>query len=239
MNSPQAAAAIVIPVYNHARHVAEVISAARPLGLPLYVVDDGSCDETGALLDGIAAITLLRHRQNLGKGAALLTGFSAAARDGHRWALSIDGDGQHRPDDAAALLAAVADGRRCLVVGCRQGMEGNANVPWTSTFGRAFSNFWVRAAGGPRLADSQSGFRLYPLPETLALPVRARRYQYEVEVLVRARRQGLAVREAPIGVVYQLPGERVSHFRPWQDFWRNSQTFNRLIWERLLWRGRR
>ncbi len=238
MNSPQTVA-IVIPVFNHARHVAEVIGAARPLGLPLYVVDDGSSDGTGALLDRCPDITLLRHRHNLGKGAALLTGFTAAARDGRRWALTIDGDGQHRPEDATALLAAVADGRRCLVVGCRQGMEDNANVPWTSTFGRGFSNFWVRAAGGPRLADSQSGFRLYPLPETLALPVRARRYQYEVEVLVRARRQGLEVREAAIGVVYQPPGERVSHFRPWQDFWRNSLTFNRLIWERLLRRGRR
>lgn len=231
--------AIIIPIYNHPDHLAEVIEGATGLGLPLYVVDDGSIDETGALLDRTPGITLLRHHRNLGKGAALLTGMTAAHGDGHRWAVSLDGDGQHRPEDARRLLAAVSDGRRCLVVGARQGMADNANVPWTSRFGRQFSNFWVWVAGGPWLADSQSGLRLYPLPETLRLPVAARRYQYEVEVLVAARRQGLEVRQAPVGVVYQPRGERISHFRPWRDFWRNSTVFNRLIWNRLLRRDRR
>jgi hypothetical protein len=77
------------------------------------------------------------------------------------------------------------------------------------------------------------------LPETLSLDVQARRYQFEVEVLVSARRQGLAVREAAIRVVYQARGQRISHFRPWRDFWHNSVTFNRLIWARLLRRKRR
>ena len=63
---------------------------------------------------------------------------------------------------------AVDDGQRCLVVGKRQGMEGKKNVPWTSRFGRKFSNFWVWVSGGPLIEDSQSGFRLYPLPEVLA-----------------------------------------------------------------------
>jgi len=232
-------AAIVIPVYNHPDHLGEVIEEAKRLGLPLYVVDDGSDDATAPLLDRTPGITLLRHPHNLGKGAALLTGMTAAHDRGCRWAVTLDGDGQHRPEDSSRLLAAVSDGARCVVVGSRQGMAENANVPWTSRFGRQFSNFWVWAAGGPWLADSQSGFRLYPLPETLDLGVQAMRYQFEVEFLVRARRQGLAVRQAPVGVVYQPPGERVSHFRPWRDFWRNSEVFNRLIWDRLLRRKRR
>lgn len=226
--------AVIIPVYNHPYYLAEVISEAKEVGLPLYVVDDGSTDQTASLLDRTPGITLLRHRHNLGKGAALLTGFAAASGDGYRWAVTLDGDGQHRPKDIKSLLAALSDGARCLVVGARQGMENNANVPWTSSFGRKFSNFWVWAAGGPLLTDSQSGFRLYPLPETLSLGVLARRYQFEVEVLVSARQHGLTVREAAISVVYQARGERISHFRPWRDFWRNSVTFNRLIWARLL-----
>lgn len=231
--------AIIIPVYNHPHHLQEVIEEAKDSGLPVYVVDDGSDDATAPLLDRTPGITLLRHRRNLGKGAALLTGMIAAHGDGYRWAVTLDGDGQHRPEDSRRLLVAVSDGARCLVVGCRQGMAENANVPWSSRFGRQFSNFWVWAAGGPWLSDSQSGFRLYPLPETLSLNVQARRYQFEVEVLVRARRQGLAVRQAAVGVVYQPPGERVSHFRPGRDFWRNSVVFNRLIWDRLLRRERR
>ncbi len=231
-------AAIIIPVYNHALHVGEVIEQALALRLPLIVVNDGSTDTTPALLEEMArrrpGITLLHHPDNQGKGAAICTGFAAAMGLGCDWALTMDGDGQHRPQDASRLLAAGDNGQRCIIVGTRQGMEAARNVPWTSRFGRHFSNFWVWVAGGPALADSQSGFRLYPLPEAMALPVRARRYQFEVEILVRARLAGIAVREVPVPVVYQERGERVSHFHPWLDFMRNSATFSRLIFARIL-----
>jgi glycosyltransferase involved in cell wall biosynthesis len=200
------------------------------------VVDDGSMDRTTEVLAEMVGITVLRHPENLGKGAALLTGFAHAAQTCD-WALTIDADGQHRPAEGAALVAAARDhDGRVIVVGHRQVMDG-AYVPWTSRFGRGFSNFWVRAAGGPRVHDSQSGFRLYPLPEVLQLGVRARRYQFEVEVLVLARLRGIATIEVPVSVIYQPRGERVSHFRPWRDFRRNAETFSRLIRRRIL--GRR
>lgn len=230
-------AAIVIPVYNHGPQVAAVIVAARTLGLPIFVVDDGSTDTTAAVLAAQEEITVLRHPENRGKGAALLTGFAAAAPTCD-WALTIDADGQHDPADAQALLAVARQGGRVIVVGNRQGMAGG-HVPWTSRFGRGFSNFWVWVSGGPWIADSQSGFRLYPLPETLELGVAARRYQFEVEVLVRARRRGIATIEVPVSVVYQSKGVRVSHFRPWLDFFRNSATFCRLICSRLFRLDRR
>lgn len=231
-------AAIVIPVYNHGPQVAAVIAAARSLGLPIVVVDDGSTDATPAVLAVQEEITVLRHPVNQGKGAAMLTGFEAAAPTCD-WALTIDADGQHDPADGEALLAVARQGARAIVVGNRQGMTGG-HVPWTSRFGRGFSNLWVWVSGGPWIADSQSGFRLYPLPETLALGVAARRYQFEVEVLVRARRCGLGILEAPVSVVYQPKGVRVSHFRPWRDFFRNSATFCRLICSRLFrWERRR
>ncbi|MEE4243192.1 MAG: glycosyltransferase family 2 protein [Desulfopila sp.] len=232
--------AVIIPVYNHSRKIVEVVEKARLCGWPIVVVDDGSTDSTGSILQEIRDIILLRHEDNQGKGAALLSGFGAALERGHDWAVTIDGDGQHNPEDAPDLLeSARQSGERCIVIGRRQGMEGALHVPWTSRFGRSFSNFWVWAAGGPRVEDSQSGFRLYPLPETLHLETRARRYQYEVEVLVKAQQQGMRVREVPVRVIYQAGGERVSHFRPWLDFMRNSSTFNRLIWDRLLARFRR
>jgi glycosyltransferase involved in cell wall biosynthesis len=196
------------------------------------VVDDGSTDTTPAVLANQEGITVLRHPVNQGKGAALLTGFAAAAPTCD-WTLAIDADGQHNPADGLALLAIAGQGKRVLVVGNRRGMAGD-NVPWTSRFGRGFSNFWVWASGGPWIADSQSGFRLYPLPETLDLGVQARRYQFEVEVLVRARQSGIAIVEVPVSVVYQPKGIRVSHFRPWRDFLRNSATFCRLICARIF-----
>ena len=225
--------ALVVPVYNHPQ-VATVLDGARVLGLPIIVVDDGSTDETSTVLAGIAKdcdITLLRHPRNQGKGAALLSGFTTAMTLGCDAALTIDADGQHHPADGARLLAAAAE-TRSLVLGSRQGMSGQ-HVPWTSRFGRGFSNFWVFVCGGPKVSDSQSGFRLYPLPESLNLGVFARRYQFEVEILVLAKGHGLTIQEVLISVAYQPPGGRVSHFRPWRDFWRNSQTFSRLLRRRL------
>ncbi|MBN1548354.1 MAG: glycosyltransferase family 2 protein [Syntrophaceae bacterium] len=223
-------AAVVIPVYNHESRVAEVIQKAMCLNLPVYVVDDGSTDGTYERIKDLPGITILRHDMNLGKGAALMTGFAAAAYT-CQWAISIDADGQHNPEDAGNLFNVVKNGTRPIVVGCRQGM-GQRHVPLASRFGRGFSNFWVWVSGGPVLKDTQSGFRLYPLPEVLDIPVVARRFQFEVEVLVRARWRGMSVLEAPVDVVYAPGKERISHYRGFVDFFRNAATFSRLIMQR-------
>ena len=224
--------AIVIPVYNHEATVARVVRQCLTLGYPVFVIDDGSTDHTYERIRDIASITILRHSENRGKGAALLTGFAAAAAVAD-WAITLDADGQHQPEDARSLLAAVPEGLRPIVTGRREGMHG-VHVPWASRFGRKFSNFWVRASGGPAVADTQSGMRLYPLPETLKLPVRARRFQFEVEVLVKARWYGIPVVEAPVRVVYAPIGERISHYRGFVDFMRNSAAFTRLIFGRFF-----
>jgi glycosyltransferase involved in cell wall biosynthesis len=245
--------AVVIPVYNHESRVAGVVDAARKLPFPIFVVDDGSTDGTYEQIRSFSGITILRHRENRGKGAALLTGF-AAAKPVADWAATVDADGQHDVRDVLKLWSAVVNlpalsyfndsppdkkdkrpaiCRRPLIVGLREAMTG-PEVPWTSRFGRSFSNFWVRLAGGPSILDTQSGMRLYPLPEVLHLGVKARRFQFEVEILVRARWQGHPVLEIPIGVTYQPGAERISHFRPFVDFIRNSCTFSRLIAMRIL-----
>ena len=245
--------AIVIPVYNHESRVAAVVAAARELPFPVIVVDDGSMDGTYEQIQHFTDIQILRHRENRGKGAALLTWFAAAAAFAD-WAATVDADGQHAPQDVLKLWSSVANlaekpvehqptadrknqgsviPSRPLIVGLRKEMTG-PDVPWTSRFGRSFSNFWVRLAGGPKILDCQCGMRLYPLPEALHMGVQARRFQFEVEILVRAHWQGHPVCEVPIGVVYQPGAERISHFRPFVDFLRNSSTFSRLIAMRLL-----
>jgi glycosyltransferase involved in cell wall biosynthesis len=234
--------AFVIPVYNHARNVGAVAAAAAASGAPVIVVDDGSTDGGAAVIAAVPGVTVLRHEGNRGKGAAILTGLAAALARSVRFAITVDADGQHRPDEARRLLAALwppgaAAPERALVLGARTGMD-QAAVPWSSRLGRGFSGFWVWAAGGPRVTDSQSGFRIYPVAETLALPTRARRFEFEVEVLVQARRAGIPVREVPVSVAYEPPGGRVSHFRPWRDFGRNSLAFTRLLVGRCLPRAK-
>jgi len=230
--------AFVIPVFNHARNIEQVVQSALASGAPVIVVDDGSTDETRDKVAGLSGVTVVRHSENRGKGAAILTGLATAASAPTRahFVVTVDGDGQHNPDDARRLLAGLwADGRlqTAFVLGNRSGMD-QAHVPWTSRAGRRFSGFWIWASGGPMLADSQSGFRVYPVAETLALPTRARRFEFEVEVLVHARRAGLPIREVPVTVAYSPPGGRVSHFRPWRDFGRNSMAFTRLLVGRFV-----
>jgi len=223
---------IVIPVYNHGQSVKEVILKALKLNMPIFVVDDGSIDDSYDRIKEIKNINILRHNVNMGKGAALLTGFGKAAKIAD-WAVTLDADGQHDPSDAIPMIRSIQNKKRPIVVGMRTGMMG-PDVPWTSRFGRKFSNFWVRIAGGPLVKDSQSGFRIYPLPEILGLKVAAKRFQFEVEALVKAGWKGMPVCEIPVSVNYQQRGERISHFRPFIDFVRNSMTFARLILQRLL-----
>ncbi len=224
--------AVIIPVYDHGRTVKAVATAALALGFPVLVVDDGSTDGCDPSLESIEGIRLLRHRVNRGKGAALMTGFRAAAEYAD-WGITLDADGQHFPDDAHALMDAIPPGRRPIILGRRLQMAAEG-APWTSRFGKEFSNFWIRMAGGPRVTDSQSGFRIYPLPEVMQLGVRAQRYQFEIEVLVKAAWSDIEVVEAPIGISYPPGTERVSHFRPGMDFWRNTTTFARLITRRVV-----
>lgn len=224
---------VVIPVYNHERTVAEVARQALKLNLPVFVVDDGSSDTSYVRIKNLKGVRVLRHFRNLGKGAALMTGFTEAVKADMNWAITLDADGQHNPMDAVSMMMAVQDGIRPVIVGTRIGMT-RENVQWTSQFGRKFSNFWVFLSGGSKMSDSQSGFRIYPLPEVLNLNVVSRRFQFEVEVLAKAGWKGIPVVEVPISVNYSPPGKRISHFRPFVDFVRNSTTFTRLIAQRIF-----
>jgi len=226
--------AVVIPVFNHGDMVVSVVEKALSLNLPVIVVDDGSTDTGVENLYGRDGVEVLRHHYNLGKGAAILTGLNRAAEFAD-WAVTVDADGQHHPEDALGLIRAIPENTRPLVVGAREGMIGGG-VPWTSRIGRRFSNLWITASGGPSISDTQSGFRIYPLPESLALKVEAGRYQFELEILVKAHWSDMPIIEAPVNVTYASGDSRVSHFRPVIDFLRNAHTFSRLITLRLLTR---
>jgi len=225
--------AVVIPAYNHGASVKGVIESALKLHIPVFVMDDGSTDSTAEAARSCPEAVLLQNQENMGKGAALLKGFEAASQKAD-YAITIDADGQHNPSDAIPMMNSIKAGVPTLVIGRRENMLNDATIAWTSRFGRKFSNFWVWAAGGPWLSDSQSGFRIYPIAEVLRLKSRARRFQFEVEILVLAHWMGIPIIEVPVNVTYQAGEGRVSHFRPFVDFWRNAFTFTRLIVMRLL-----
>lgn len=208
---------IVIPLYNHAATVRKVAEACLAVHPELLVVDDGSSDGGATTLAGLP-LRLVTHEVNRGKGAAILTAAREAQRLGFSHIVTLDADGQHDPADIPRFFEVLAREELAIVVGKRD--FSAPNVPGSSKFGRSFSNFWLRLQTGQSLADTQSGFRAYPVWVLTALPFSQTRYSFEVEVLVKAAWAGVPLRDVDISVYYPPPAERVSHFRGFMDNFR-------------------
>ncbi len=220
------AACVVIPSYNNGGTIAEVVTRALQVWREVWVVDDGSTDGTGEKAREAGAEVLV-HSHNQGKGAALLTALREAQRRGFTHLVSLDGDAQHHPEDILPMLTVAQAHPGSLVVGSRPWR--GPNVSRGARFGRWFSNFSVWLDSGARVDDSQSGFRVYPVGEVLDLPLRARHYDFEMEVLVRAAWAGIPIHGCPIRVYYPPPSQRVSHFDAFSDNLRISGVYARLF----------
>ena len=203
---------VIIPTYNNAGTLKDVLSRTLAQGLPIVVVDDGCTDGTREILSGFKDVTVIAHPKNQGKGAALKTAFRWALENGYAYAVTIDSDGQHYPEDIPELLK--AKGERTIVVGSRTTRGANAG----GSFANRFSNFWFTAYTGIRLTDTQTGFRLYPLRDLPSLKVVGNRYEAELSLLLFSAWKGL--RLVPVQVHVNYPKDRVTHFRPFQDFMR-------------------
>ena len=208
------AVAVLIPAYDCAATIAAVVAGARRYVARVLVVDDGSRDDTAARA-AAAGAEVLRQPGNRGKGAALRAGLERLAAEGVTRVLTMDGDGQHLADEIPLLLAASAAAPGAVIIGQRR--IGDQEVTPIKLFGNRFANRWVEIACGRALHDTQSGFRVYPLPATRRLGARAERFAFETEVLIRAARAGMEIRSVPVAVHYPPAAERVSHYRPWGD----------------------
>lgn len=223
---------VVIPSKDNAPTVAEVARACLRHCPDVVVVDDGSTDGTGDAARAVEGVTVLVHPVNQGKGVALATALHWAGEHGYTHMIALDADGQHDPDELPAFLSAAQADPAALSIGCRD----MAGAPGSSQFGRNFSNFWVWAETGHRVGDSQSGYRVYPVQPTLSLGLRSSRYEWEVEVIVRALWAGIAVRDVPCTVVYpDDPEDSQSSFRPFLDNTRISLLNTRLVLGRVFW----
>lgn len=212
--------AVVIPTYNNAGTLRRVVEEVRAMVPDVIVVNDGSTDGTAGILSGIEGIEVISYEENRGKGYALKTGLRRAAGEGFRYAVTIDSDGQHFPDDIPAFLDEAERHPDSLVIGARNLTQ--ENMPSKNTFANRFSNFWFRLETGKRMQDTQSGFRLYPLEKMSGMRFMTSRYEFELESAVKLAWRGVRVANIPVGVHYAPAGERVSHFRPFRDFARIS-----------------
>ncbi|MHA6280413.1 glycosyltransferase family 2 protein [Salinimicrobium sp. CAU 1759] len=209
---------VLIPTYNNQVTLKRVIDQVLEFTSNVIVVNDGSTDNTAQILKDFNSLPIINIPVNTGKGNALKTGFREAYKMGYKYAISMDSDGQHFPDDLQVFLDALEShlptNPDLLVIGSRK--MDDPTVPEKSSIGNRFSSFWFWVETGVDLKDTQCGYRLYPLEVINSLNLFTSRFELEIEVIVKAAWKGVKVINLPVKVLYD-PNERVSHFKPWQD----------------------
>jgi glycosyltransferase involved in cell wall biosynthesis len=212
---------VLIPTYNNAGTLARVLDEVLAMTQNIIVVNDGATDGTAEILKAYPEIHQLHLSKNKGKGRALKAGFEHALNSGFEFAITLDSDGQHFPEDIPVFLDALQKEttKNVLYIGSRNMRQHD--VPGKSSFGNRFSNFWFWFETGIWLQDTQCGFRLYPLKEIAKLKLYTPKFEFEIEVIVKAAWNGTLVKNLPVKIAYD-PIERVSHFRTVPDFARIS-----------------
>lgn len=228
----------LIPTYNNGKTLGNIIERTLTVCSNIVVVNDGSTDNTADVLGSFSEnknITVVSYPKNKGKGYALRLGLQKSRELGFDYAVTVDSDGQHFPEDIPLLLEAAknANESRVLVVGSRNlKAEG---MPEKNTFANNFSNFWFKVQTFKKLPDTQTGFRLYSLHNLPNLKILTRRYETELELLVFSAWRNVKLIPTQVRVYYPPKEERVSHFRPFADFTRISILNTFLCFAALLY----
>lgn len=222
---------LIVPAYNAARSlpgVLDALAAAAP-GCPVLVVDDGSADATAARAEERGA-TVLRHPENRGKGAALMTGLSHA-RDvlGWDWAVTLDADGQHAAGDLEAFRSAAPGSRTGVLVGTRA--RRGTRMPWHRRFSNASTTWLVSHLAGAPVFDAQCGYRAYRLDAVSTFPP-AGRFEWEAQALILAARGGWVLESVPVRTVYAGEGSHMDLARDTLRFVRMALRMGAPAWTR-------
>jgi len=224
---------VLIPAFNAEPTVGDVVSGARRYLPNVLVVNDGSTDETGAEAEKAGA-RVVSHKVQMGKGAALRTGFGILSGDESPFGpidgiLTMDADGQHDPEDIPNLFTAFEEGRGDLIIGSR--MSQRDNIPTYRLWPNLVGNFFLSRASGNRVEDSQSGMRIYSRTLLSAVTLLASRFDLEAEAIIRSGKAGFQFDFVPIRAIYTE--DYTSNFRPVIDTFLISMVYLRSIfWRR-------
>jgi glycosyltransferase involved in cell wall biosynthesis len=189
----------LIPAFNEAPYIAKVILGSRQHVEKVVVIDDGSTDGTAEVARAAGA-TCLGSQTNRGKGSALRIGLAFARAENFTHAITLDGDGQHLPEDIPAMLRVAEETGADLVIGARP--FERARMPRARYYSNMVGSRLTSALVGREIKDSQCGFRLFRLDKLCTTGLRSLRYEFEMEVLIKMARSGCTIAHAPIRMVY-------------------------------------
>ncbi len=222
--------ALLIPVYNGADTVGGVIARCKALELALVVVDDGSTDGTADIVVRAGVDHFIRRQRNEGKGKALQVGFRYAAEAGYEAVVTLDADGQHRPEEVPKFLERFRRSGADILVGNRfEDRDYLRRMPWQRVMSNRLSSGMIRQIGRLAVQDIQCGFRLYRLPSVCGLEWRSCGFEFETEILLGARAQGLRMENVPVQCEYPQGTDR-SQFGALRDSWRIVRVVLRSRW---------
>jgi len=224
---------VIIPTYNNAKTLGNIITGVSAYTSNIIVVNDGSVDETEQVLVSFPFVHKISYQKNIGKGWALRKGLALATALGYDYAITIDSDGQHFTKDIPVFIDKLEATGNAIIIGARN--MNQDSVPGKSSFGHKFSNFWFKVETGIDAPDTQSGYRLYPLQPLRTMKFFTRKYEFEIEVLVRSAWKGIKIESVPVSVYYAPKETRVSHFRPFKDFTRISILNTILVFVTFLY----
>jgi len=218
---------ILIPAYNAQNTLGNVLDEIRPLNIDTIVVNDGSSDGTRRIAEGSGA-RVLEHPFNLGKGAALQTGFRYVLDSGYETVITLDADGQHDPSEIPFLLRVYGSVKPDILIGSRA--EGFDRMPFLRRFWNRLGARAVARLCHSDIRDSQSGYRVIRTEVLGGMELTTLRFETELELLIKACKKGFGVLSVPIKV-HRIDGTNTSHFRPVSDTWKVCKLFLRsLLW---------
>lgn len=215
---------VIIPTYNESKTISSLIEKIRLLGLDILVIDDGSTDNTAEIAQGNAAL-VLRNPHNEGKGASLTLGFCYAVTNCYDAVITMDGDGQHLPEEITLFLETAKISNAGIILGNR--MSGHQNMPFIRILTNKFMSWLISLIAGQKIPDTQCGFRFIRSDVLKNINLRTTKYETESEILIKSARLGFKIESIPITTVYR--GER-SKINPFLDTMRFINFIIREAW---------
>lgn len=215
---------VIIPTYNESRTIGSVVSAVRRQNLDVVVVDDGSSDNTVSLARGSGA-EVLKNPANEGKGASLVKGFKYALERNLEAVITMDGDGQHLPDDIPSFIELAGHSRAAVIIGNR--MLKTTGMPWSRVLTNRFMSWLISLVAKQEIPDSQCGFRFIRKELLERLSLITTKYETETEMLIRAAQMGFVIESLAVNTVY---GEEKSQINSFLDTARFVRFIIREIW---------
>lgn len=215
---------VIIPTYNESGAIAQLVGEIRKQNLEVLVIDDGSSDNTYTLAQNSGA-TALRNEINQGKGASLIKGFKYAIANGFDAVITMDGDGQHLPEDIPYFMRLARYSDSGIFIGNR--MQKTKNMPIARLATNKFMSWLISCIAKQNIPDTQCGFRLIKKEALEKISLSTCRYETESEILIKASRLGFKIESVPIKTVYN---EEKSRINPFVDTLRFIKYLAREIW---------